>query len=1606
MRKWYKVEHAAEWMRDNATDPAHRVIAERILPSLQKVDNGLPGTHGAWGFHIYKKGGKTPAGINPPLWRSIAQALNSNAAAIYSAASGVVMPDVDKGTNDREGSLLHELIHAATEFAAIRGQQLPDKFPDDARLVKDLAAIQRTIRNHPKIKAILADPTHKLHARLKRSGQWRDFITKPNEVLTYGLTEKWIQDLLKTLDLPIDAAATKSISVWTEFVTALQKFFGLKDDSFNALDQIVSIAERAFDRNATPVKIPAGVVAKTPDGVDGGAFDDEIDIGLNVTPDDPDAGVEEDADADLDADGTDTRAPRGSLTPRTERVAFTNRASVFENAFRAAGMTPDEGQLLPPVQQRNVLARLLENTFGFRVNTKVPGASISSIDAKDQMLDAYRNIQFMLHALGLPLKAISLDGSLTLALERFKGRYFGAYDRSTRTIHMPGRSNSFAHEWAHALDHFLADKVTQGQQSMLLSQIARNIGLDPSDNLQSAYVNLINRMFFDDTAVAFKIMELEAKANATIQKGPKAGQPTQAAQDAQDQIDRILAGNTRIKIKPSNFRENSQNYGGQGYWTSVQEMLARSFEAYVAYKVEAAGGTNEFITKGDQAYMGAADARLALTFPKAAERQAIFDAYDAIFEHIRNQSVLGSGTEAARPDDVDIVDPQHWNKLDLAQGEPGLLKSMADEAKAVRNVFRNLTGSTPGSLKKTLRESGARLRTNMGLGGDSATNQINDATRAVLDFRRRLLGSMRSFAKAMVKRNKGQGGEFLEVIWKRLATDIGTGADHEVQTYEEARERETNRAAGEIDSALKANGFTSLWGNALTEPQNDTIRDLMFGKPAGNTDPKMVAMAAALRRIMTKAYTRAKAAGLDIGFIEDKGYLPRVLNRTTVMADPAKFVEKASEVYGVVYDKATANIEPQDLLKLARYYSGRVDPMSDPKTGPYGAEIEALRAAIKAFNKATAAAEKDPSNTAKGQAAADAQDELDNAMEALTDIVRPDYMAVNADDWKGRVLIGDSVTYDSHGPHNDFMKERTLPPEADDILKDFYENDVLQLALSYVLNTSSRAAYAERFGNPAGVKKLDDVIRRKDVQDAINRDPSSYDTGTPAGRLNILKDLANPRTDNLVEIAMWEAQDAGARPDDVTAMRGLVENITGRNQTTGWADRVSGLITAITYISLLPKAVFTAMTEPVAVMMRTGDVKATGVTFMAYMGEAVRTAKTTAERAALARAIGITTTPLYDVVLMNRVTGDSGNLLSTDHVMARFFRANGLAQLTNAQRRAAMAGLSYWMQGMAEAITNPKTDAVKREVSRAEFRELGVPEAHINAFADWLTQRDGPPTLDDLNSDAGQLFMSAVARAVDQTIQNPRRADKAMHSTNPIGRLTYALTHFQLTFFRNVHIANVQRSKRNYKIAREQGASKAFAAQEAALPIARSLVLGFSMMILGQMAVSALREAIFNSEQWDEKGDDDERLQWIFGLALSRSGLFGGGDVLLNAMTGLRYERDLSNIATGAGISYAMSNIQNIIKGLPKAEVGPYSVGARNSENTNTAEHTALKSLYRLIGVPLSSWMLSAVNAGGPLGWGARYAALTYATSNSASAGFADTLVGAPPPKKDEGKKW
>ena len=224
--------------------------------------------------------------------------------------------------------------------------------------------------------------------------------------------------------------------------------------------------------------------------------------------------------------------------------------------------------------------------------------------------------------------------------------------------------------------------------------------------------------------------------------------------------------------------------------------------------------------------------------------------------------------------------------------------------------------------------------------------------------------------------------------------------------------------------------------------------------------------------------------------------------------------------------------------------------------------------------------------------------------------------------------------------------------------------------------------------------------------------------------------------------------------------------------------------------------------------------------------------------------VGVVSSPLHDMVLMNRVSDGAQTASAGNVLMTRFFRANFLSQLTNAQRRAVLAGSFYTMRDLARVhagldLTTPKGRA-DTKVIEADFRDYGVSDDNMAGFLTWVGAKDSLPSLDDLNSAEGQQFAASAACFVDQTIQNPRRADKAALALTPFGRLSFGLTSFLYAFYRNAHAYTWNRMQRNAEIAKSEGLSPALAYQDAVVRAGA----GLTLILAGQMLAGTIRAAM------------------------------------------------------------------------------------------------------------------------------------------------------------------
>lgn len=1276
-----------------------------------------------------------------------------------------------------------------------------------------------------------------------------------------------------------------------------------------------------------------------------------------------DDGANRNTERDAPADRSVQARDEGDSNTKNQRVkgagndifnkaSFTDRQSIYRDAFVELGYDPAEAELWPPAKQFQTLSDGLKKTYGLALVEKSDRANLR--DAIDQLLDAYRGMQLMAHVLDLPTSAIGLNGELALGLVKGAG-YLGAHypmgtgsgatsegvKTSGQTVVMPGRSNSFAHEWGHALDWYLTAK--HGGALDNLSDYLR-AGESLSDkfpeSVSDSFRHLLNSLFFDQAEQSAKIMELDQKIEQAEQKGKDTTK-------LKAELDKLKSGASKARNGRSEFFKGAGDFAqatgsDPDYWRKPTEMLARSFEAYIAHKVEAAGGTTEFITKGDYAYQSDAHIRLAKTFPKDADRFNIFRAYDLLFDAIRTETLLNPDGKASAsfPANVRLTDPAVYFADQIRSAQSTALKRMwEEEFRAWRVRARELEklGQRPNDPRPILK-------------------RMSDAVRAIISTNRGVLLSMEGHYARVGNRAAAAA---IRDLTARIATDPGAGRETFAGgTYAEAVERQSRIFNTRLSNIANNNEADLLTDDELSEltavltnfSDNDTI----------NASPKIKKLGAQLRELTTDLYYYNRTAGLDIGFVKDQGYLPRLMDEPLVTEKADEFIKDATEVYKIVFERDTQRLtdEGVDVAEAmaameTRAKQAGIDIKNDQNLDEY-------RDAKKEFNKLVRALnsikEDDSDYTDKVEKATEdlakfLEDNADIFDEAY-DYIRDQWSANAAAEYQTRISYGSPTDFSSHSPTGSYLKERTLPAEADKILAKYYIQDPIERIQAYVDMSARKSEYNRRFG----------------------------------------RDVRNKQEKNTKLHAILERMvDSSVRREDRNMAEKIVGQITGTDRGSMPAEmqRTLGNVHAIGQMTLLGRVVLTSLAEPITVAVQTGrpldSLKSIALTI-----QEIGSSGTVQERRAMARVLGIVAGDYADEMISNRLGGSYAESTPITKASANFFRRVGLTGLTNAQRRSAMQLSGRYVLDMARTLDDDTASAKNKGFARDEMIDAGILPSQLDGFVKWTREySDRMPRHDELIdvdgqlTEMGQIYAVMVGRLVNQSIQNPSAIDRPWAANTPIGRLVYGLLSFSMAMFRNVVI------KSGKKISREFSAR---GASQAANVAAVQVLAPLATLYIGHLAVTMARELLLNPDKWDEeeKKEGGFPIKWLSQLAFSRVGFTGLADPIFNAYTGVKYQRDLSNLFVGATGSFVLQAMERVAKYF-----------AMNSENTNSAERGLARGMFELTIQPGLAYATGALPGGPAVGYGLG-ASYMYMTSPAFKSQWQDWMAGEKQAKKKD----
>jgi hypothetical protein len=1237
-----------------------------------------------------------------------------------------------------------------------------------------------------------------------------------------------------------------------------------------------AVPEPTLEADAPITKETPNAAPRTPEGPEGSdARSPAVEAELDVEP----AVVERDVDAgELIADTPEApRKPKGGYEPTFVEASATNRQSVYDSAVRAIGMEPDKFNVLPPARKTRLLQGSVEQLTGIKVET---GEDMPHQYAIDQMLDAHQTLQGMAKVLGIEPRALSLKGGLKLKLIK-KGRFLGAYAPGSREIILPGRSNSFSHEWAHALDYHLLERLSKATGRGLTGNI-RNDGAASSQGVEGAFVKVLNAMFFDGAEIAHKVMELERREATTSSAKQKAA--------IRREIDNIFTGRSRSHAKSRYWRgadEMNKKAGAGDYWTQPTEMFARAFEAWTAFKMDAEGFGSEFVSKGNDAYLSDAEERFTKTFPKAEERTAIFGAIQDMVDALNAEAML----EAS------------GGKTITAQGATGLAQTGSPEVKAKMAATERKTRGLANRLFGADIEAWKVGRENRLTDADERKLRATDPVKLmskVNNVRSLAFSAASDGVKMVADRWNSRAAR---TIHDHFSQDLG-GTRHVDRVWDEAITMRENKALNPIFNLLQRLGQSGFVYKKLSAEQRDVLRALLTGKDVAD-DLGLTPLASAMRKAYNDEWYANQNAGIDLGYVADTAYLNRQTDRELVAGNPDKFREQAAEAYGLAFDRDVGAegeaiaADPERLgnfLKIAK--QGKLDG------------LKALRKAIRD--------EADP-----GKIAGMIDDMLGEARTAFSENAATAYLDA----------ILHTETFPDYVPTStlpDSEKRRTLPPEADELLKDFYNPDPVSSLLHYVVNSVRRTEWAKRFGPESQIaKKLDEQMAAEGVPESDRR-------------------------------YVWA----------------LVDRMSGRYRRTGFLANPAvanalGLLRVKGTLAMMGRAVTLSAFEPAALSIVTGNpihgLRAVGNTWANVLRKGSRD-----ERMEWARAHGfIKHHMLEQLRMMDRFNTASDTPVKADKLAGWMFRNSGLTFLTNASDAAIV---DVGRRGILNEMAHRVARGGSRGTEAANLmRELGIRDPDVFA-RELVDMRDALPSDEWMNGPMGWDYNTALFRLAKMTIQKPSAADLAPLSRNPLASYaTYSITSYIQGAYRHLF-------KRNAKIVTRLAKGGELGL---ALRAGGGALAGAALLYNLNLLASIVREMVFNPERQEEWEEDEEWVKNNLALAATRTFSFGALDPFINAWTGLRYNRDISYLGAGA---YAGADAQNVGK-MVKA------FSDQNSPNTNTAERNAIEGLYGFAIAPALAAALSSA-PGGPLASAAAGVGTATVTSPQAAKGAATLIAG------------
>lgn len=540
----------------------------------------------------------------------------------------------------------------------------------------------------------------------------------------------------------------------------------------------------------------------------------------------------------------------------------------------------------------------------------------------------------------------------------------------------------------------------------------------------------------------------------------------------------------------------------------------------------------------------------------------------------------------------------------------------------------------------------------------------------------------------------------------------------------------------------------------------------------------------------------------------------------------------------------------------------------------------------------------------------------------------------------GSDFIFDGATLNGEPKHT---RDRVFGPEAEAILDKFYNRNILDATNAYVNRAVRNAEVSRRFGA--------DFAKYRDLQNKFIEEGNSE-------KLRQLNDLV---------ASQLGATTAGNATD--SALLHFMQTYSA--------------------VHFLPRATFSSLSEPAILAVRTGNVMDA---FVAYKDSATQFLRQLVHASPdyhtkLAEDLGVVLGHLADSATASSIESryfSEHSRRGGSWVANQFFRRTGLAQWTEGTRVAAVKMGETFLNRLA----NDVLDGNATEMSSKKFlKELGITD--VQGFSQFVKDLNaGKSKRDDVRRQAimakngkhAEAYRQALVRFAEQTIMNPNAGTRPRWANHPLGGVIFNLQSYLYAFHENV-------TKRTVRLASAAVDPRSNATIQDRMRMAAPIgILAASSII--QYLLGELRKKAFNDPARRFNPEDSEPTKW--GRAVSRANIIGRYDFVMNALLGLKYDKEPATVMAGP----VLGAFSEAFKSLAD------NMSASNSPNTNTAERKAARMGYDLLAQPAMNAAFSVI----PGGWmgGAIGAAGIQASSHPGTReAFVEDVAGPPVnPKK------